>query len=184
LSPTNPTIRATFASTRATVFFPAGSETLRAMLGFDASTGRMESHLRRRRTNYFMAENKWMSIPSDQRHRTLEGLVKPDGERPWTQTAMRAFDATVGNQMLYVYCSVADYSFLGDEKAQILRTLSIGGKLNEARTERFDVGHYVPVLPSQFETIQVTIANETGENARFYSGKSLIKLHFRPYREY
>jgi hypothetical protein len=106
------------------------------------------------------------------------------GEKSWSWQARRTFDPAVGNQILYVYSSVADFSFVGNEKAQILRTLAIGGRNNEVKTERFDVGHYVPVLPSQFETIEITIANESGENARFQSGKSLVKLHFRPYRTY
>ena len=184
LSPSNPTVRATFASSRVTMNFPLGSESLRAMLGFNRSIEPYQRPLRRSRTQYFTPPLNWMGSPAPERLAQLKRVMAPDDDEPWHMTASRSFDAMVGNQMLYVYCSVADFSFLGNEKAQILRTLSTGGKHNEPKTERFDVGHYVPVLPSQFETIQVTIANESGENARFYSGKTLVKLHFRPYRDY
>ena len=162
----SPVLGITFVSPRIKLIFPDGSETLRAMLGF-------------------------MPHQKSIHHSVFDGtfITEPlydafTAAKSWEFMAPRQLDLSVGNQILYVYSSVADFSLLGSEKAQILRTLAIDGRYGHVKTERFDIGHYVPVLPSQFEKIQITIANELGENARFQSGKSLVKLHFRKYRPY
>lgn len=48
---------------------------------------------------------------------------------------------------------------------------------------RFDVPHYSTystVLKTFIESITVDICTDLGKDAPFQSGKSLIKLHFRP----
>ena len=85
---------------------------------------------------------------------------------------------------MFVYCDLADYSIVGDTSAQILRNVPIKGKKHEIVTERFDVPHYVPVLNSHFESIQLNISNDLGDNVKFAVGKSVVKLHFRPVRLY
>lgn len=169
-------VQAVFDNARVYVTFPEGSETLMAMLGLEARANVI------RHTNLdrdiFVA---WTTLSVPWQYETIWNTLVTG---PWKWIAPRLFDSTAGKQILYVYCSVADYSFLGNEKAQILRTLAVSGKYAEIKTERFDSGHYVPVLGSQFEDIRVIIANETGENAHFQSGKSMVKLHFRPYRPY
>ena len=169
-------IHVTMDSPRVYLTFPQGSETLMAMFGLEA------------RNNFIKHENlardiwkNWSTLEPAWKTETIrQVLIKPS----WKWAAPRLFDPTAGKQILYVYCSVADFSFLGNEKAQILRTLAVSGKYGDIKTDRFDAGHYVPVLGSLFEDIQVTIANETGDNAHFHSGKSIIKLHFRPHRSY
>ena len=51
-------------------------------------------------------------------------------------------------------------------------------------TERFDIGHYVPLLLTTFENIRIELANDLGELAKFHAGKSMVKLHFRRYKLY
>ena len=46
----------------------------------------------------------------------------------------------------------------------------------------YDNPHYIPVLKSNFETIEIDIRSDTGESVLFNTGKVFIKLHFRPKR--
>ena len=99
-------------------------------------------------------------------------------------TAQRLINLTLGNQSMFVYCDIADYSFVGDSLAQILRSVPIRGKYLEVVTERFDLGHYVPVLSNNFQTVSINLANELGNLVKFHAGRSMVKLHFRRYRPY
>ena len=99
-------------------------------------------------------------------------------------TAQRLINLKTGNQSMFVYCDVADYSYLGDTLSQNLRTVSIRGDHLEVVTERFDLGHYVPVLLTNFENITINLANDSGDLIKFYAGKSMVKLHFRRHRPY
>ena len=96
----------------------------------------------------------------------------------------KPINTTLGKQLLYLYSDVCDYSYVGDTMEQLLRVVAIKGQPFEVVTERFDSPHYVPVLHSHIQSINVTIGNEVGENAPFQTGKTLVKLHFRPARNY
>ena len=99
-------------------------------------------------------------------------------------TSTKQCNPMLCTQELYVYCDVADYGIIGDTSAQILRAVPIRGEQSTLVENRFDFPHYVPVLKTYFDNIQLVVTDEVGENAKFHSGKSLIKLHFRPQRPY
>ena len=99
-------------------------------------------------------------------------------------TTQRLINLSLGNQSIFVYCDVADYSYVGDSLAQVLRSVPIRGEHLEVVTERFDLGHYMPVLLHNFESVTINLANELGDLVRFYAGRSMVKLHFRRYRPY
>ena len=98
--------------------------------------------------------------------------------------APRPLNPFLGNQSLFVYSDVADFSYVGDSCAQMLRIVPIKGTFMDIVTERFDIPHYVPVLRNHFESIQVGISTDLGDPAKFATGKSFIKLHFRPARPF
>ena len=99
-------------------------------------------------------------------------------------TAQRLINLKTGNQSMFVYCDVADYSYLGDTLSQNLCTVPIRGDHLKVVTERFDLGHYVPVLLTNFENITINLANHTGDLIKFYAGKSMVKLYLRRHRPY
>ena len=181
-SKSNPIINMEWHGPRVRLEFSKEGEVLRRMLGCEF---RIQSPWIFFAGNTFRDKAKWSIMTGAEKAANLKkGLGDADINTVWESVSTKTFDPTTGNQTLYVYCSVADFSFVGDEKAQILRTLAVSGNNGDIKTERFDMGHYVPVLPSLFETIHINIANDHGETARFHSGKSLVKLHFRPYRSF
>jgi len=147
------------------IIFPPGSLRLQKMLGFDEAVNDFTNG---------MIDRKLEKWASDQ----LPDVTKQ------TLTGDRPVNVLMGNQSLFVYSDIADYSLIGDESAQILRTVPIKGNFMAVINERFDVPHYVPVIKNNFDRIRITIANDLGENAKFATGKSLVKLHFRPLKPY
>lgn len=175
LSPDQEKTIATLASMRVRVTFPKQSR-LKAMLGFDENdtlayrkipdTTAVAQYI----YDKLAASSFLKSTPLP-----LENLQI---------ISSRAYNPNVGTQELYVYCDVADYGIVGETSSQILRAVPIRGELNMLVENRFDFPHYVPVLKTYFDNIHLIIADEVGANAKFHSGKTLIKLHFRPQRPY
>lgn len=171
LSPTDHRLRITLASPRVHIFFPPDSITLQKILGFDHSD--IYAGLNSERNDSRMQEIADMYAKNWHSTSKTIPIIAP-----------RPLNPMLGNQSLFIYCDVADYSLMGDSAAQILRTTSIRGSFMELITERFDVPHYVPVLTNHFEKVNVSISTDLEETARFATGKSLVKLHFRPHRNF
>ena len=102
-----------------------------------------------------------------------------DQTYPFEITGEKSVNLSLGNQWIYVYCDAADFSCVGDCMAQILRVVPIKDKAGAMVTERYDIGHYVPLLVTSFDSIRIILANDKGADHKFHSGKSLVKLHFR-----
>ena len=81
---------------------------------------------------------------------------------------------------VFVYCNLAEYSYVGDSMTPCLRALPISANNQNATVLRFENPHYVPVATSRFSEVAIEFANDLGEEVKFSKGLSLIKLHFRP----
>jgi hypothetical protein len=178
--------RIVFQNLRCELFFPAGSEHLRQMLGFKSQSIRAtDSIAYLGLLNARLANKKPEYATKVMQNHVEEVLFLKDEKHPTEYTpvevvAPKCINTVYGNQTLFVYCDAADFSVVGDTNSQILRTVPI--KANSAFqmvVEKFDAPHYVPVIRNHIENIQVSIASDLGDNAKFQIGKSLIKLHFR-----
>ena len=81
---------------------------------------------------------------------------------------------------LFIYSDIADFTFVGDIVAPILRVvpLNLVTELVHVHKE-FKNLHYVPVFKSVIDQVHISIKTETGSNVPFVSGKTMIKLRFR-----
>ena len=82
--------------------------------------------------------------------------------------------------IMYIYCDIVEYGIVGDTLAPCIRCLPIMPTDDSPVVIRFESPHYIPVEKNVFSTIQIEIANDNGEEIRFYDGVAIIKLHFRP----
>ena len=82
--------------------------------------------------------------------------------------------------IMYIYCNIVEYGIVGDTLAPCIRCLPIMPTDDAPVVIRFENPHYIPVEKNVFSTIEVEIANDNGEEIRFYGGVAIIKLHFRP----
>ena len=173
-SATDHRLRITLASPRVYLHFPPDSIALQKILGFDQCDvfARMKEK------------------PDEKSPANIDDVIVMYAKHVGSTFEMQPVEAPrplnplLGNQSLFVYCDVADYSLVGDTASQILRSVSIKGSFMELITERFDIPHYAPVLMNHFETISVSLATDLDETAKFATGKALVKLHFRPRRAY
>jgi hypothetical protein len=121
-----------------------------------------------------------IGVTFDNEHlQRMMGYSKKCVEGLGIHVAEKPLNLGLGNQSIFVYCDVADYSLVGDTATQFLRSVSIKGRNREIIAEKFDSPHYVPVLPSCFETVHVHLANDLGDSVEFGTGKTILKLHFR-----
>ena len=90
-------------------------------------------------------------------------------------------DLNTHSNRFYVYSDVANYTYIGDVTAPILRVIPfkyIQGEIHFH--QEFLNLHYVPVAKSYIDQVHISIKGDTGEDIPFITGKTLIKLHFRP----
>ena len=89
-------------------------------------------------------------------------------------------DLNTHRNQLYIYSDVANYTFIGDVTAPILRVVPFQRtKDNVHFHQEFVNLHYVPVAKSFIDQVNVSIKGDTGEDIPFVTGKTLVKLHFR-----
>ena len=89
-------------------------------------------------------------------------------------------DLNTHRNQLYIYSDVANYTFIGDVTAPILRVVPFQRtKDNVHFHQEFVNLHYVPVAKSFIDQVNVSIKGATGEDIPFVTGKTLVKLHFR-----
>ena len=89
-------------------------------------------------------------------------------------------DLNTHRNKLYIYSDVANYTFIGDVPAPILRVVPFQStKDNVHFHQEFVNLHYVPVAKSFIDQVNVSIRGDTGEDIPFVTGKTLVKLHFR-----
>ena len=97
-----------------------------------------------------------------------------------SQYADSVSDVKRGFYTLYTYCSVCEPQVVSDHYVPLLRCVGIQGKDGVIITKTFTDPHYVTVNTNKFDTIEVNIKNDVGEDVSFRSGKVICKLHFRP----
>lgn len=83
---------------------------------------------------------------------------------------------------LYIYCDIIEPQLIGDVMAPLLRIVSVDKStymFSDQKTCIFSKPHYVPVLLTDFENIEIDIRLDTGYAVPFQFGTSCVKLHFR-----
>ena len=92
----------------------------------------------------------------------------------------RTTDINGGIRALYIYCDVLENVTVGDTLAPLLRIVdATAGRRGENVHQSFDPPRYMPVRKKRFDTIEMLIKDEYGEDIAFEGGKSVVTLHFR-----
>ena len=110
-------------------------------------------------------------LPADSRH--------PDSSYPFHFEADDVVNLTQGFDTLYLYTDIVESRIVGDTLAPLLRVLPISGHHGDRVSARFTNVHYVPLLRSNFDSIEVDIRNDMGRRVPFEYGRVTVTLHFR-----
>ena len=93
----------------------------------------------------------------------------------------RPADISGGINTLYVYCNLVVPQYIGDTRAQLLKTVEIpsSSKFGDQVVIKYENPHYVGVLTNDFEHVEIDIKDDTNTEIQFMFGRTRIKLHFR-----
>lgn len=83
---------------------------------------------------------------------------------------------------MYIYCDIVEAQLIGDTMAPLLQIINIDTAnyvYGANRFVQFSSPHYVPLMKSSFENIEIDLRDNTGELLPFHFGTSCVKLHFR-----
>jgi hypothetical protein len=100
------------------------------------------------------------------------------------QTATRYVDTSLGlPSMMLIYCDLAEPQLYSDVVTSVIRTVSIDKinyKYGNMACRTYERPIYIPVLKSQFDTIEIHIRESHGALMPFTYGTCTLTLHFRP----
>lgn len=83
---------------------------------------------------------------------------------------------------LLIYCDIVEPQIVGDVMCSLLRIISLDPvkyAYGSNKMHVFSPPHYIPVMRREFDTIEIDIRSNTGENIPFEFGTSCVKLHFK-----
>ena len=82
---------------------------------------------------------------------------------------------------LLIYSDIADFTFVGDIVAPILRVVPFNPETESVVHvhKEFKNLHYVPVSAYVIDQVYISIKTETGLKVILVTGKTMIKLRFR-----
>lgn len=93
-------------------------------------------------------------------------------------------DIKAGMSHLYVYSDLVRHQLVGDTYAPLLRTIDIQGTYGDVITQYFNPPCYLPVIKNHIENIHIEIKTDQNTPVKFTFGKTIVKLHFRPSKNF
>jgi hypothetical protein len=91
-------------------------------------------------------------------------------------------DINLGFYSLFLYTDIIQPVLVGDAAVPLLQIVPIEGQYGDYITKTYTKLHYVPLQAVHFESIEMNISTDTGQDVQFDYGKVVVKLHFRPRR--
>lgn len=115
------------------------------------------------------------------------GFDPSESDLKTNNTSIRPANLYLGfPSLMYIYCDIVDSQFIGDTMAPLLQIVNIdtSNYVYGSNTHvQFFSPHYVSVLKTHFESLEIDLRDGTGNPLTFQFGTSCVKLHFRRKRE-
>ncbi len=83
---------------------------------------------------------------------------------------------------LHIYCNLVEPQIIGNSLAPLLRCVHVEGNHGDIVEKMFNSPHYIPVLPTEIETVDIDVKDDRDQYVPFDFGKTVVKLHFRKRR--
>jgi len=82
---------------------------------------------------------------------------------------------------LYIYSDIIAGQYVGEVRAPLLRIVNWShAKTTDTASIIFDRPIFCPLRTNRFDTIQIVILNEQGQEIKFETGIVVVMLEFRP----
>ena len=98
---------------------------------------------------------------------------------PGVFTAEEMVDINQDYKSMFVYCDLVTPRPVGDAMVPLLRTLPIIDQQHKVIHAIFDRPHYIPLSRFQFDTVEILITSDLGQELSFPQGHTVVTLHFR-----
>lgn len=105
----------------------------------------------------------------------FEGVTQFDS---WKKVASSPPEMSGGVNHIFIYSDIVQPQIVEDVFAPLLRLINITGLEGQLVNQTFRP-FYVPLSTLEFDTIEILLCNEYGEEIQFERGQSVITLHFR-----
>ena len=89
-----------------------------------------------------------------------------------------------GIHNIFVYSDIVDYQLVGDSHVPLLRCINITPDVGRMPTLMYDKPNYTSLSKSAFDDIEISLKNDQNQYMPFMYGKVIVKLHFRPVKQY
>ena len=109
-----------------------------------------------------------------------EDVINVSGLPDNVITLHNTYNTEVNGQSLFVYCDILEQVIVGDTKAAFT-PFNFPFRVNTGNIVReiYDKPMYVPIQKKHFESIEIDLRSDFGEQVSFVNGKSSVTLHFR-----
>lgn len=83
-------------------------------------------------------------------------------------------------QSVYIYCDLVSSRPVGDILAPLLRIIPLrNDTYSDVNHYIFEKPHYIPVSRQTFNTVEMLLTSDSGDEVPFISGVTIVTLHFR-----
>jgi hypothetical protein len=135
-------------------------------------------------TSFFYDEKNQKAIPIELVKLNYRISYENSSETQFNRLELEApfpVQFNVSELHLLVYCSIVQPVMIGNIQTNLLRQVEIpkDSKFGEQCVLRFNEPFYYPIVSHEFDTIEIDIKDDVGENIPFDFGRSTVTLHFR-----
>lgn len=111
------------------------------------------------------------------------GFDPEENDLKKNNTSIRPANMLLGlPAQMYIYCDIVEPQLIGDTMAPLLQIINIDTAnyvYGANRFVQFSTPHYVPLIKTSFESLEIDLRDNTGTLLPFHFGTSCVKLHFR-----
>ena len=159
-------IRINFGVYQSRYFSVEMSDNLCHMLGFDKKSMDINSEIIRIRIQKDLPISKIFEII-----RGFKGYF--DGIKP--------YDIKAGVHLLFIYCDIIKPHFVGDSNLQLLKYVEIPNNLEYGDQVHLKYSNiqYFNIQTKEFDSVEISITDDTGKKVHFSNAKNVVVLHFR-----
>ena len=86
----------------------------------------------------------------------------------------------INTSTFFIHCNLVQLQTVGNTLQQLLRTIPVtSSTFGTIVHKELTIPHYIEVLSRQFDSVEIWIADDTGQKIDFQFGKIILTLHFR-----
>lgn len=113
-------------------------------------------------------------------------IITKEKDSPTPPPPSRIAPARIPSCQMFVYCDLVEPRIVGDVFAPLLRVIHACGKerpiQGESAMKILSPPHYLPLMLTNFRTIEINIKDHTGRSIPFEYGTLTVTLHFKRVR--